>query len=98
MNIDQKQIEAMLRLLVEAYPKSVENWEEMDEIGGTTSLIAHLVYLKDHGYIEGEFKFTGKTTEEQWFIDFTSIRINAKGLDYAANQVDQTSGMLVRRK
>lgn len=97
MNIDDNRIKELLTLLVEAYPNSVENWSHINETLGDTSLVAHLVYLRDHGYIEGEFKFLGNTSPEQWFIDFARIRLNAKGLDYSVNRINPTGGMLVRR-
>lgn len=98
MNIDKNHVKTLLNALVNAYPQSVKNWDELSiVIGGEPSLIAHLVYLKEHGYIEGRFDFLGTASDNPWLIDLPRTRINAKGLDYAAELNHVPVGMFISR-
>lgn len=97
MNINKNHVKTLLNALVDAYPHSVESFRDIEkEIGEFTPMIAHLIYLKDHGYIEGNFEFFGNKAENPWVIDFDRIRINAKGLDYA-EELNNVSGGMIRR-
>lgn len=83
MKIEREGVVATLTFLQGFYPSQVESFELLiEELGGTNELTAYLVYLHDHGFIEGEFDYKHDLPSTPWDIKMNSIRINATGIDH----------------
>ncbi|MBK0079765.1 hypothetical protein IAE49_10810 [Kosakonia sp. S58] len=83
MKIERERVEATLSFLQSFYPLPVESFKPLiKELGGANELTAYLVYLHDHGFIEGIFDYKHDLPSRPWDIKMGSIRINAFGLDH----------------
>ena len=83
MKIEREGVEATLSFLQGFYPWSVENLEPfIKELGGNNELTAYIVYLHDHGLLEGIIHYKYDLPSTPWDIKMESIRINAFGIDH----------------
>lgn len=83
MKIEREGVEATLSFLQDFYPLPVESFEPLiEELGGTIELKGYLIYLHDHGFIEGIFDCKLEPPSTPWAIKMDSIRINASGIDH----------------
>ncbi len=83
MKIEKEKVVIVLNELQDSFPGTISSWKSLqDAIGSALDLTGYLVYLKDHGYIEGKFTFVPRRIENPWSIELPTVRINATGIDY----------------